>query len=48
MMFLANVLGGFFSYQYKPIFEAHHKLADGKENDADYIIAGAASAAGIV
>jgi MFS family permease len=44
IMFLSNVFGGFFSYQYKTIYESHHS----KSKDADIIMAWAASAAGIV
>ena len=43
-MFLSNVFGGFYSYQYKTIYESHHTTS----KDADTIMAWAASASGIV
>jgi len=47
MMFLANIFGGFFSYQFKSIYEAFHDQGEEKLN-ADNIMSWAAILSGVV
>jgi hypothetical protein len=47
MMLLANVFGGFFSYQFKSIYEAFHDQGEEKLN-ADNVMSWAAILSGVV
>lgn len=44
MIFFSNVFGGFFSFQFKSIFESHYS----GPGNADYLMAIAASMSGVV